>query len=90
MWLLPRVNPGDAKAPLVCHVLNRDFDAAAERLVPQSDVKVRLSNNLLKGRGGCQWFAPSQEPQTLPVRRVGKDVEVTLPLLDAWAVLRFE
>ena len=85
-------NRTDAKAPLVCHVLNRDFDAVAERLAPIGNLTVLIDIDLFGGRlhARCRCFAPSQPPRELAVRRMEKQIEVVLPVLDAWAVLRFE
>lgn len=91
IWVLPRVRPGDRKAPLVCHVLNRVFDAKAERMDPQRNVKVSLHRAIFENRKRekCTIYVERQRARDLPVSINGDMVEVTLPELELWGVLRF-
>jgi len=79
--VLPRVKSGGA----VIHLVNWDYDAAADRVRPISNLRLRLDLKAL-GLGSAaeaRCYAPGQAPLTLPVRRG----ELTVPELDLWAVV---
>ena len=91
IWALPRVNPDRLSFPLVCHVLNRSFDAKTEKMVVQKNIRVRLNKELFDGRkhDRCTLFMEKVPPASLPVQFKGDWVDVTLPELELWGILRF-
>lgn len=91
IWALPRVVPGRTDKPLVCHVLNRSFDANADKLVVRQNVTVGLNKKIFGGRGHqkCELLVERKSPVDLPVREKGEFVEVTIPQLELWGVLKF-
>jgi hypothetical protein len=91
IWALPRVIPGRRDTPLICHVLNRAFDGAADRISPQKEVTVSLHKEVFGGRGSekCMLYVERRRPAELPVRAKGEMIEVTIPELELWDVLKF-
>jgi hypothetical protein len=91
IWVLPRIVPGNAGAPLVCHVLNRVFDAKAEKITPQQQVKVSLHKTVFgdRKREKCTLLMERQAARELAVSTRSNMVEVTIPDLELWGVLRF-
>ena len=47
---LPRFKPADPQAPVVLHLLNRDYDGATDTLRPQRGVTVQVRRDLLPDR----------------------------------------
>ncbi len=92
VWVFPRALANDAKAGLICHVLNRDFDPVAEKMAVKKDVTIRLDAKLCAGRkqAKCRMYIPGMAPREIPVSRNAGGVEVVVPELELWAVLRFE
>ncbi len=91
IWALPRLIPERQNSSLVCHVLNRRFDPAAEKLVPQKNVKVRLRKKIFGGRrhAACTLYLEGHYPQLVPLHDDENFVEVTIPYLELWGVLKF-
>jgi hypothetical protein len=91
IWALPRVIPGRTDTPLACHVLNRAFDPSAERLVLRENVSVGLHKKIFGGRGHqkCELHVAQKSPVELPVREKAEFVEVTIPQLELWSILKF-
>ena len=85
---LPRYHPGDLSAPAVCHLLNRNYDAAAERFLPPGPFRLRIPRAIY-GQGF--WRAilhePGREKQSLTVMQDADFSELALPNLDYWAML---
>lgn len=91
VWALPRAIPGRADTPLVCHVLNRAYDARAERLVLRENVRMGIHKKIFGGRGHqkCEFLVEQKSPVELSVRETGEFVEVTIPRLELWGILKF-
>jgi hypothetical protein len=91
VWVLPRKNPLRPDAPVICHVLNRAFDAKEEKLVRHRAVKVRLNKELFGDRDywKCVLYMERTWPIELPVTTQGDVVEVSVPHLELWGVLQF-
>jgi hypothetical protein len=86
---VPRVRPGDPRAPFICHLLNRNYELATDSVVQQRDFRIRFSRSLF-GRPirGATLFAPGRDPVRLEVRQVPGGTEVRVPELGLWAILR--
>lgn len=92
VWALPRCNPQQANAPLVVHLLNRNYDFSTDRIAAQLNLTLRLRRSILGGRKPtrCTAFSPGAEPEILEVEADGEGVRTALPELGLWSVLRFE
>jgi hypothetical protein len=67
------------------------FDAKAERMMPQQQVKISLHKSVFgnRKREKCTLFMERQPARELAVSTLGDTVEVTIPALELWGVLRF-
>ena len=92
VWLFPRHIPGDRKAPLVCHLINQEFQARQDQFVLQEDLKVRLGNDILEGGRvkAVNYFTPGNKPVALDFRAEGDNTYIEVPELDIWGVLKIE
>ena len=92
VWALPRRNPNCANTPCIVHLLNRNYDFAADRPVPQQNVVLRLRSSLVWGKPAthCTAFTAGSEPVSLAVEPDGDVVRVKIPELKLWTVLRME
>jgi hypothetical protein len=91
IWALPRLVRDRRSAPLVCHVLNRAFDAGNEKMAVQKDVKIALHRRVFGGRPHrkCMLYMERRDPVELLVQLNGETVETTIPELELWGVLKF-
>lgn len=100
VWVLPRAVPGDPTAPVVVHLLNRDYDAEARQMTAKGPFTVSLDRRLFPGRGfrAALLHQPrllAELPQdavlteTVPVGLELADdrVRLSVPRLDLWGVV---
>jgi hypothetical protein len=87
--VVPRAIPGDVSAPVVIHLLNRQYDSEKDAMVPQENFTLRLRLDLMGGRklSRAVLHAPKQEPQTIDVTPAADAVTFTVPKLDLWAIV---
>lgn len=92
VWALPRHNPNLPGSPLVIHILNRNYDFAADRTAPQQNLTLRVHNSLLGGKRPlrCKAFAPGSDPTPLAIEPDPAGVQIKLPELKLWTILRLE
>jgi len=104
VWVLPRAIPGDREAPLVLHLLNRDYDAASRTMVAKGPFTVEIDEALLDGRqvGRATMHEPVLLPELpadgtplvakaeLEVRHVDGALRLTAPSLDLWGVVALD
>jgi len=89
VWAVPRAAPGDRSRPVVVHLLNRNYDAKADAMIVQRNVKLRLRRDLFGGRklARAVAHAPKAEPVTLEVTSDADHTTVVLPELDLWTIV---
>jgi len=80
LWAVPRAKPGDRKAPVVIHLLNRNYDPKADRIVPRKDVTLHLRRDLLPGRKLTKVTAHAPKAKPLALRATVGDTETTIAL----------
>ncbi len=87
----PRAVPGDAAAPAVIHLLNRDYDGSKDAVVPQQDLVLRVRRDLFAGRrfAKATLHAPNARPQELKIAPDDQSTTVHVPKLDLWAIVEF-
>lgn len=92
IWMFSRHNPKNEKAPLVCHLVNFDYDAKKNKNNIQRNVQVRLSKKLLGGFGvkNISFYSIDQKPVKVDYNEKGNDIYVTIPDIDLWGVLKVE
>ncbi|MBI2303020.1 MAG: hypothetical protein HYU66_29280 [Armatimonadetes bacterium] len=89
VWALPRRVPGDPSAPLVVHLLNRDYDAVADAMRPRPAFRLHLAGELFPaGRPSrAVLHTPGMADRSLPVHDSPAGVTVTVPGLELWSVV---
>jgi hypothetical protein len=87
--VVPRAVPGKAGAPVVLHLVNRQYDGARDALVPQENFTVRLRRDLFGGRGFAKatLIAPKAEPVVLQGTSDDATISIDVPRLDLWAMV---
>ncbi len=90
--VVARAKTGEARAPAICHLLNRNYEAVGDDVVPQQGLQVELAADVFGGRkfSRATLYAPQAEPQTLKVRPTDRGVKVAVPRLGLWGVLRLD
>jgi beta-galactosidase len=87
--VVPRVVPGNAAAPAVIHLLNRQYDADHDAMTPLTNITLRVRKDLFAGRAfsAAVLHAPRVEPVRLAVHADGDCLTVKIPRLDLWAIV---
>ncbi len=87
--VVPRIRPDDPKAPVVLHLVNRDYRMAEDRMEAQKGFTVRLRQDILAGRKirKAVLHAPKADSQNLTVSADGAWLVVQVPQLDFWALV---
>jgi hypothetical protein len=89
--VVPRVRKSDPAAPYVVHLLNRNYDAEADAVVPQGDFRLAVRDSLFGHRiTSAVLHAPEAEPLRLDVAASENGVEIAIPGLGLWGILRLE
>jgi hypothetical protein len=90
--VIPRAVPGDDSKPFVCHLLNRDYVGETDSMTPQSDFRLTLARSLFAGAAISKAIlcAPEREPLELQFTQSDEHLEVQVPELDLWGVLRLD
>ena len=88
---VPRARKGDAQAPFVCHLVNRNYVPDSDSLQAQRNFTVRLSRSLFGADiARATLYAPGKESVQVAVERLPEGCAISVPELDLWAVLRLE
>ena len=89
--VLLRHQPAHLDTPIVCHLLNSNYDLEADAFRPLQNIKLEFNRGLLgKAFSRATLYAPERAPRAVDCRRAGADTAVTVPELDMWAVLKLE
>ncbi|MBM3335980.1 hypothetical protein FJY63_15080, partial [Candidatus Sumerlaeota bacterium] len=79
------------KGPIVVHVINRDYDAAADRMRPAQDVAVTLPAEAIQSlKGQVRLLSYDAKPRATSVQRRGSVAEVVIPQLRLWTLAVIE
>ena len=92
LWLFPRHNSENKKAPLICHLINYDFDADKNQNNPQKNIKIRLSKKLLEGYNvkDIFYYTVDKEPVKADYAVKSDDIYVAVDEVDLWGVIKVE
>jgi hypothetical protein len=84
-----RAIPGDNRAPLAVHLLNRRYDQTKDAMVPMAGFDLRLRQDILGGRRitGAMLHSPRYEPIPTEVRNDNDSVVIKVPGLDLWTIV---
>ncbi|MBN1441962.1 MAG: hypothetical protein JXA90_04590, partial [Planctomycetes bacterium] len=72
---------------LVIHLVNLDYDAAADRMRPARDVRVAFPASAVKGRRKARYLGCDSEVRELAVDVEGAEASITAPELRLWSLL---
>jgi hypothetical protein len=86
VWVFPRAG---ADGSLIVHLLNLDYQADGDRLIPQHNLAVRLPRSLwTKEPAGATLHTYDRDPVTTAVSATADEVTITVPELASWGVVQ--
>jgi hypothetical protein len=100
--VVARTIPGKPDAPVVLHLLNRNYDEASDSMQRLADVTITLDKSLFPGRTfrKATLYSPpakfdpqapgASEPVSLEVRQADVGITFTIPAIDLWAIAKLE
>ena len=84
-----RQMPDSPDAPLICHLLNANYDLASDSYDTVRDIELRLSERLLTRKyTEATLYAPEQQPASLKIEHGGGDIGIVIPELDMWSIIK--
>ena len=89
IFVLPRRNLTDPAAPVVIHLINRDYREKEDRVAEKRNIKLALRQELLGHRvADVQCYSPDADVETLPWKPTADGIMITVPTLRYWNVLK--
>ncbi|MCD6360949.1 MAG: hypothetical protein J7M38_08780, partial [Armatimonadetes bacterium] len=90
--VVPRAVPGDDSRPLICQLVNRNYDAKKDATTPQTGFTLTLQRSVLEGATirAATLFAPGAEPVELDLTQTDDALTVHIERLELWGVVRLE
>lgn len=86
---LPRRQPNASDAPLVCHLLNGNYDLEADRFEILRDLELRIADRVLgRSVSRATLYAPGAAPREVNCRADGDAAVVSIPRLEMWAIVK--
>lgn len=84
-----RVKPSDPKAPVVCHVHSRRYDAAQDRVIPAENVILSIPRSVLPKRdyNKAVIHTPGEKQEEIPIECHDNDVRLRLSWVGLWHVI---
>ena len=83
-----RHQPTEADAPLICHLLNSNYDIDSDCYETLRDIELTITGSLLDGTfSRAMLYAPEEPPREITCRTVGSDTVVTVPQMNMWAIV---
>lgn len=88
IFVLPRRKPGDPAAPLIVHLINRDYREKEDRAEEKHNIQLTLRRELL-GRpiAGMECVSPEAARRTIAWEAVSDGAVVTVPELKFWNII---
>jgi hypothetical protein len=85
IWVLPRLRPG---SPVVCHILNRNYDEEKDSVTLARSVQVVLGAPLIDERvSSCTLISPDGSSIQLNPKLTDDGLLITIPELGMWSLL---
>jgi hypothetical protein len=86
---VPRAIPGENTAPVVVHLLGRQYDPETDAVVPQKGLTLRLRRDLFPGRAfsKAMLHAPRLDPVPLDVATGDEYTTIKVPELGLWGIV---
>ena len=89
--VLPRHKPGMPDAPLICHLLNSNYDPESDRYATLNDITLTIAKGML----GCAFstgtlYSPDHAPLQVDCRVTESGTVIDIPKLGMWGALKLE
>ncbi len=86
---LPRHQPAAPDAPVICHLLNSNYDLESDRFLTLRGFELRIANRMLgRSFSRATLYAPGSSPRAIECRADGDATVVSIPRLDMWAIVK--
>ena len=77
--------PNQPKAPVICHLLNSNYDLISDAFLSLRDVELTIAGDLLDREfTRATLYAPGESPREVNCSTAGSDTTVSLPTMDMW------
>jgi len=89
IWVLPRLRPD---SPLVCHILNRNYDGESGRVETAQDMEILLTAPLISDGNvrSCKLISPDGDSIQLDAELRDDGLHIPIPELGMWSLLVVE
>lgn len=86
-----RQQPDRVDAPVICHLLNSNYDIESDTFETVRNLKLTIAGGLL-GRtfSRATLYAPEESPREIHCGVIDADTVVRLPSMELWAIVRLE
>jgi hypothetical protein len=86
VWALPRSRPN---SPLVCHILNRNYDTDSDSIIPVRDIEIYLSKPFMGYRDikSCRLISPGGESVELEFSMNDEELRCQISELGMWSIM---
>jgi len=89
--VLPRTNPDNASFPLVCHIVNREYDKDSDSIIPHKEFLVSFNRSFIDMEPtSAILFRPGNEPVELKLIETENDLSVQIPEVAEWGIIVFK
>jgi len=86
-----RQMPDQPDAPVICHLLNSNYDLTSDTYESLRDVELTIAGDLLERVfSRATLYAPEEAPREIDCRAAGMDTIVSLPSVDIWAIIKLQ
>ncbi len=83
-----RHQPTEVDAPLVCHLLNSNYDIESDCYESLRDIELTISGSLLdRTFSRAMLYAPEEPPREIACRTIDSDTVLTVPQMNMWAII---
>jgi len=86
-----RYNPEDDKAPVVCHLLNQNYNFETDSIIPTS-ATVQISKKMFNGKsiGKAVIHSPNTESRNLKITTADDVISLTVENQDTWSIIELQ
>ena len=92
LWMLPRKKIGPSTTTLAIHLLNQDYDAETDSMIPVTNTVLSISHDLI-GKpltAEATLHAPGKTPLALLIEEESDAVVIRIPSVELWSILSIE
>ena len=83
-----RHQPTEVDAPLICHLLNSNYDIESDCYESLRDIELTISGSLLdRTFSRAMLYAPEEPPREIACRTIDSDTVLTVPQMNMWAII---